>query len=91
MDIALFTCWCEDSEGREVPDAAPFVSFISNALGTIVGTGSDIADHTPVASTERKMRAGRISIAVKTGKTHGTLRLYAEADGLETGCASVEI
>lgn len=91
MDIALFTCYAEDSEGREVPDASPFVSFISNSLGSIIGTGSDITDHTPVASTERKMRAGRISIAIKVGKDHGTLRLYAEAIGLEPASITLEL
>jgi len=31
----------------------------------------------------RKMRAGRMGIAVKCGKTPGILKLYAEADGLD--------
>ena len=81
-DIALFTCTCVDEDGREVPDAAAFVRFVSNKRGRIVGTGSDVSDHRPVTDPERRMRAGRISVAVLVGKTAGALTLRAEADGL---------
>ncbi len=91
QDIAFFTCVALDEAGREVPDASPMVRFTANPLGTIVGTGSDICDHQPLADQERKMRAGRISVAVRVGKTHGTLRLYAENEWLETGSVSIEI
>ncbi len=91
QDIAMFTCIALDEKGREVPDAAPTVSFTSNALGRIAGTGSDICDHTPLSSPIRKMRAGRISIAVRCRKSHGTLKLYAAADGLTPARCEVEI
>ncbi|MBO5269597.1 MAG: DUF4982 domain-containing protein [Clostridia bacterium] len=81
-DLALYTCFVVDENGNEVPTAAPTVSFSTNGLGTVIGTGSDICDHTPVTATVRRMRAGRILIAVKVKKTAGTLRLYAESDGL---------
>lgn len=90
-DILLVTCYCTDSEGNEVPDAAPFVRFTPNALGEIVGTGSDVADHNPVTMTDRRMRAGAISVAVKVGKTPGTLRLWAEADGLPAAVLKTEL
>ena len=89
-DIALFTCYCVDEDGVEVPDASPTVSFFTNTVGAIVGTGSDISDHVPVPSTVRRMRAGRISIAVKV-KTAGTLTLTAECEGLDTGFIKVDI
>ncbi|MBQ9995134.1 MAG: DUF4982 domain-containing protein [Clostridia bacterium] len=91
QDIAVFTCTALDAYGREVPDAAPEVSFTSNALGRIAGTGSDVCDHVPVASPVRKMRAGRIAVAVRAGKTHGTLKLYAESEGLAAARCEVEI
>lgn len=90
-DIALFTCTCIDADGREVPDAAPFVRFTTNALGTIVGTGSDVCDHVPVPMPERQMRAGRIAIAVRVGETAGALKLYAESDGLNRAVCTVEL
>ena len=91
QDIAVFTCTALDAYGREVPDAAPEVSFTSNVLGRIAGTGSDVCDHVPVASPVRKMRAGRIAVAVRAGKTHGTLKLYAESEGLAAARCEVEI
>ncbi len=91
QDIALFTCMVLDDTGCEIPDGAVMVRFTCNVLGKIVGTGSDISDHTPLSSRDRQMRAGRISIAVRLGKTHGTLRLYAENPYLDTGSVSIEI
>ena len=88
-DIALFTCLCVDSEGREVPDASAYVSFHTNDVGRVVGTGSDVSDHTPVTCPDRRMRAGAISVAVKVGKKAGDLILYATAQGLKT--ASIQI
>ena len=88
-DVALFTCVCVDSEGREVPDAEAFVSFHTNGMGTVVGTGSDVSDHIPVTCPDRRMRAGAISVAVKAGKKAGDLILYATAQGLKT--ASIKI
>ncbi len=82
-DVALFTCVCVDSEGREVPDASAFVSFHANALGTVIATGSDVSDHVPVTCPDRRMRAGAISVAVRVGQTPGELTLYARADGLQ--------
>lgn len=88
QDIALFTCYCVDEDGIEVPDASPFVSFDSNGL--IVGTGSDVADHVPVNCPDRKMRAGRISVAVKAQKA-GELKLFAKSDNLDPAYVKVDI
>lgn len=80
--VAVITCFCEDKNGIAVPDAAPFVSFSCNRFGKIVGTGSDITDHKPVAAVDRKMRAGRITVAVQVGKEAGELKVYARSEGL---------
>ena len=90
-DIALFTCYCVDSEGREVPDAAPFVRFNCNNIGKIVGTGSDVSDRNPVNLPSRQMRAGAITVAVQVGDNEGNLVLYANADGLDGGKIEIEI
>ncbi len=89
--IALFTCYCVDEDGLEVPDAHPTVSFFTNGLGQIAGTGSDISDHTPVTVTVRKMRAGKISVAVKTTDVAGKLFLFAESECFDTAKATVDI
>ena len=90
-DVALITCTAIDEDGREVPDAAPFVRFAPNALGRILGTGSDVSDHRPVTEPERQMRAGRIAVAVMVGAQPGTLTLRAEADGLTPAILKIQL
>ncbi|MCI8388686.1 MAG: glycoside hydrolase family 2 protein [Clostridiales bacterium] len=82
-DTAVFNCYALDADGRRVPDAAPFVTFDTNSAGTIVGTGSDISDHNPVPTIDRKMRAGIIAICVKLNAKSGELHLYAKSEGLK--------
>lgn len=82
-DIAIITCYCVDKDGNEVPDACPFVSFNTNKLGKVIATGSDVCDHHPVYLPERKMRAGRITVAVKVGEISGELKVYASAENLD--------
>ncbi len=88
-DILLLTCTCLDKEGREVPTAAPFVRFHTNGLGCVIGTGSDIIDPIPPHIADRRMRAGRITVAVRVGTTAGILRVFAESEGLTTGTAAL--
>ena len=90
-DIALVTCFCVDENAIEVPDAAPFVRFTTNTLGQIVGTGSDVCDPIPVSATDRQMRAGRISVAVRVGENAGDLKLYAESDGLTRAVLTIPL
>lgn len=91
QDVAIITCDCVDSEGRHVPDAAPLVRFNTNGLGYVAGTGSDVSDHTPVTCPDRKMRAGLISVLVRAGEQAGTLRVYAEAEGLEPARLDIQL
>ena len=71
-DIALVSCYCVDSNGLEVPNATPYVSFTTNRLGKIVGTGSDVCDHHPVTDTDRKMRAGRSWLLISVRKVQSS-------------------
>jgi len=90
-DFAIISCFCVDDNGREVPDAECYVRFHCNSLGEIVGTGSDITDHNPVYLPERRMRAGRITVAVRVGKTPGQLKVYAESENLEDGVLTIPL
>lgn len=81
-DVAILTCDCVDAQGRHVPDANPMVRFYTNDKGVILGTGSDVCDHVPVTSHDRKMRAGLVSLVARTGTQPGGLVVTAEADGL---------
>jgi hypothetical protein len=88
-DVAIVTCYCVDENGLEVPTAAPFVRFHCNTLGKILGTGSDVCDHTPVTEPHRQMRAGRIGVALMVGKSAGELKLYATAEGLSDAVLTI--
>lgn len=90
-DVAIITCGCVDAQGRHVPDAEPLVRFMTNELGEVVGTGSDVCDHVPVTCPDRKMRAGLVSVLVRAGRQAGALKVYAQADGLRAGVLSVEL
>ena len=90
-DVALFTCYAVDAEGREVPNASAFVRFSCNKFGKIVGTGSDVSDHNPVTLPDRQMRAGAVTVAVKLGTEEGKLRLHASSDTLDAGVITVDI
>jgi len=90
-DIAIISCYCTDSNGIEVPDASPYVRFNTNSLGTIVGTGSDNTDHNPVQLPERRMYAGRITVAVKVGTREGHLKVYASAENMADGVLTIDL
>lgn len=84
-DIAVITCYATDDMGREVFNASPFVSFNTNGLGKVIGTGSANTDVNPVYLTQRRMYAGRITVGVQVGEIKGELKVYADSENL-TGC-----
>ena len=89
-DQTVSNCYAIDAEGRRIPDASVFVSFDVDGPAEIVGTGSDISDHTPVPTLDRRMRAGIIAVCVKL-RGHGEVRLWARADGLKPGTAKLSL
>lgn len=91
VDIAIISCYCTDSEGREVPNATPYVSFNTNGLGCVIGTGSDNTDHSPVYLSERRMYAGRITVAVRVGLCEGELKVYATSENLADGVLTIQL
>ncbi|MGN1473883.1 MAG: glycoside hydrolase family 2 TIM barrel-domain containing protein [Eubacteriales bacterium] len=90
-DIALLSCYAVDENGNEVYDAAVSVSFFANSLGKIYSTGSDITEHDTIFKSTRRMRAGRIGVAVKLGETPGVLKVYAQSEGLESAVLTVQV
>lgn len=91
-DLAIFTCYTVDKNGNEVYDAEiPKVSFFTSGDCKVYSTGSDISDHDSIFNSVRRMRAGRISIAVKLGKTPENLKLFASSNGLISACAEIKV
>ncbi len=91
QDIAVVSCYVVDKDGNEVYDVSCEVTFSTNGLGRIYSTGSDVTDHTSLFLPTRKMRAGRIGVAVKLGETEGTLQIYAQSGGLENAVLVVDL
>ena len=87
-DLLLFTCVCLDDDGLEVPDASPMVSFAAEG-GFVIATGSDNCDHNRVSCKQRKMYAGRITVAVRPETGAEMVTLYAFADSLAIAKRSV--
>ena len=82
-DIAIFTCTVEDEHGNIVPDAEiPRVTFSTRGDCKVYSTGSDISDHNSLFDKSRRMRAGRIGVAVKLGNDSCGMKLYAQANDL---------
>jgi hypothetical protein len=84
----LFTCVCLDDDGLEVPDASPMASFAAEG-GFVIATDSDNCDHVRVSSKQRKMYAGRITVAVRPEAGAEAVTLYAFAEGLSIGKCTV--
>lgn len=81
-DMALFTCECLDEDGKQVPNAAEFVRFSTTENAKIIGTGSDNCDSRKVTLSDRKMYAGKISVAVLPSEGTEEFSLYAYSESL---------
>jgi beta-galactosidase len=89
QDIAIVSCYVVDQMGNEVYDAECEVEFNVNEFGTIYSTGSDVSDHNSLFSKVRKMRAGRIGVAIKLGEVEGELTVQANSEGLKPAELSI--
>lgn len=90
-DLVLINCYVVDDNGNPVYHANPMVNFESNELGYIYSTGSDISDHTSLFLPVRKMREGRITVAVKVNNESGKLKINAESSGLEPASIIIDL
>ena len=90
-DVALITCYCVDEAGRMVPDAQPEVAFSVLGPGSLHSTFGSFIDHTPVASPTRRMSRGLCMAVVSATEEAGTLKVYAEAEGLASAVLEVPV
>ena len=91
-DIALLSCFVTDQNGIEVPDAEiPSIRFSTCGDCKIYSTGSDISEHDTIFKTDRRMRAGRVTVAVKLGTTPSGLRVFAQATGLKSTVLKLKV
>jgi beta-galactosidase len=92
QDLAYVTVRVLDAEGRLCPEADTLVHFDVSGEGRLaaVGNGNPI-DHDDYQANQRKAFHGLCLAILKAGKTPGTIRLTARADGLEPVSVSVQI
>lgn len=90
-DIAVISCFVEDENGNPVPDATPLVQFETQGDCSVYSTGSDVSEIDTIFKSERKMRAGRIGVAVKLGKNPEGLKLIAQSDSLLSAAIEIKV
>lgn len=90
-DTVIMSCYCVDENGLEVPDAEPTVSFTAEGAGTFYSSGAYPHEHDTVCNSVRKMYAGRIGIAVKTGKKQGEIKVTAKAENLISAVCRIKV
>jgi beta-galactosidase len=83
-DLAFITVEVVDGAGRVDPNADHTVFFTVQGPGSIaaVGSGNPVSEES-YRGHQRKAFQGRCLVVVKTDGTPGTLRLRAQADGLD--------
>jgi beta-galactosidase len=90
QDTVPITVVVLDANGRVVPTAGNQVSFDISGPGSIAGVGNgDPSCHEPNQARYRSAFKGYCMVLAQAGRTTGTLRVTASADGLTP--ASVEL
>lgn len=83
-DMLLYTYYVYNCIYKRSDNFEVIINFIFNGVGSIYSTGSDTSDHTSPLLSYRKMRAGKVSIAVKMKNQKGDLVLIAESPNLKS-------
>ena len=86
-DAAVFNVSIVDDKGREVPVADTMVKFHITGDAKIIGVGNgDPSSHEPDKSRDgawqRSAFNGKCQVIIQTGKTAGSIKLEAKANGL---------
>lgn len=94
-DAAVINLSVVDRQGREVPDAQHLIRFVLKGDAKIIGVGNgDPSSHEPDKylngeEWKRSLFNGKAQVILQAGKTAGTIRFEAKADGLQTGATDI--
>lgn len=94
-DAAVINLSVVDRQGREVPDAQHLIRFVLKGDAKIIGVGNgDPSSHEPDKylngeEWKRRLFNGKAQVILQAGKTAGTIRFEASADGLQTGATDI--
>ncbi|HNP32953.1 MAG TPA: beta-galactosidase GalA [Flavobacterium sp.] len=84
-----------DKDGKEVPDANNMVNFIISGDAKIIGVGngdpsSHEADKCVDGAWQRSAFNGKCQIIIQSGKTVGSIKLEAKANGLISASTTIQ-
>ncbi|WP_395064195.1 beta-galactosidase GalA [Flavobacterium sp.] len=95
-DATVINISLTDEKGREVPDADNRIRFYLTGDAKIIGVGNgDPSSHEPdkcdVGAWQRSAFNGKCQVILQAGKTIGTIKLEAKANGLNSGSTSINL
>jgi beta-galactosidase len=95
-DATVINISLTDEKGREVPDADNRIRFYLTGDAKIIGVGNgDPSSHEPdkcdVGAWQRSAFNGKCQLILQAGKTIGTIKLEAKANGLNSASTSINL
>ncbi len=95
-DATVINISLTDDKGREVPDADNRIRFYLTGDAKIIGVGNgDPSSHEPdkcdFGAWQRSAFNGKCQVILQAGKTIGTIKLVAKANGLNSGSTTINI
>lgn len=95
-DATIVNITITDDKGREVPTADNLVKFYLSGDAKIIGVGngdpsSHEPDKCPDGAWQRSAFNGKCQVIILAGKTTGTLKLEAKANGLQPASTTITL
>lgn len=95
-DATVINISLTDEKGREVPDADNRILFYLTGDAKIIGVGNgDPSSHEPdkcdVGAWQRSAFNGKCQVILQAGKTIGTIKLEAKANGLNSALTTINL
>jgi len=95
-DATVVNLSITDDKGREVPVADNMVKFYLNGDAKIIGVGNgDPSSHEPDkcrdGAWQRSAFNGKCQVIILAGKTAGSIKLEAKANGLQSAAATITL
>jgi beta-galactosidase len=95
-DVTIVNITITDDKGREIPTADNLVKFYLSGDAKIIGVGngdpsSHEPDKCPDGAWQRSAFNGKCQMIILAGKTTGTLKLEAKANGLQPASTTITL
>jgi beta-galactosidase len=92
QDLAYVDVQLLDAKGVVVPGARNLIHFEITGPGLIAGVdNADLDSPEAFKAAQRELRVGRALAIIQSGRTTGTVRITARADGFEPATAEIRV